>query len=127
MSPTPSRLRADVPKRRPPVRARLMSIYVAGATAYCAWAYPNERLIVTAAPMGPSIADLVDKLDSDTPVFLEEAAVEEEEIDFAASFKAYLPEGATPRGPRPAVPPSIPRNFFQVTGARHRSHKRRPS
>ena len=64
MSPTPSRLRADVPKRRPPVRARLMSIYVAGATAYCAWAYPNERLIVTAAPMGPSIADLVDKLDA---------------------------------------------------------------
>lgn len=127
MSPTPSRLRADVPKRRPPARARLMSIYVAGATAYCAWAYPDERLIVTAAPMGPSIAELIDKLDNDALVFLEEAAVEEEEIDFAASFRSYLPEGADPKRLRPAVPPSIPRSFFQVTGARHRSHKRRPS
>lgn len=127
MSHNSSRLRADVPKRQPAARARLLSVYVAGATAYCAWAYPNERLIVTAAPMSPSIADLVDKLDSDTPIFLEEAVVEVEEIDFATSFAAYLPSGSEPRLQRPAVPPSIPRNHRQLFRARRRTRGRRPS
>ena len=124
MSPTPSRLRADVPKRRPPVRARLMSIYVAGATAYCAWAYPNERLIVTAAPMGAEIAALIDKLDNDVLVFLEEAAVEEEEIDFAASFGAYVPDGAKSTPQPAAVPPSTPRAFGAALSARSKARKK---
>mgnify|MGYP003338562560 CR=1 FL=1 len=80
MRPTPSRVRADVPSEEPQERARLMSVYVAGATAYCAWGYPSERLLITAAPMGAQIVDLINKLEARTPVFLEEAATEAEEI-----------------------------------------------
>ena len=79
MRPTPSRVRADVPSDEPQERGRLLSVYVAGATAYCAWGYPSERLLITAAPMGAQIVDLINKLEARTPVFLEEAATEAEE------------------------------------------------
>ena len=66
MSTHPARVRADVSKpSQPQQRARLMSVYVAGATAYCAWAYPSQRLLITATPMGPDVADLVDRLGAD--------------------------------------------------------------
>lgn len=109
MSQLSSRVRADVPKRRRSNRARLMSVYVAGATAYCAWAYPDERLVITSAAMSPEIITLIEQLDANDAVYLEEGATEVEEIDFAASFGAYLPEGMSSRSKRPAVPPSTRR------------------
>ena len=124
MTNHPARIRADVAKRRLQQRARLMSVYVAGATAYCAWAYPSERLLITTTPMGPAVADLVDKLGADDAVYLEEAATEVEEIDFAASFAAHLPVGTSPRTPRVAVPPSLPRNLVQLMRARRRACQR---
>jgi hypothetical protein len=120
----PARVRADIAKRRPLQRARLMSVYVAGATAYCAWAYPSQRLLITATPMGPDVADLVDRLGADDAVYLEEAATEVEEIDFAASFAAHLPAGAKPSAPSVAVPPSLPRNLMQLVRARSRARRR---
>ena len=123
MSPTPSRLRANVPKRRPPVRARLMSIYVAGATAYCAWAYPSERLVITTAAMGPEIVTLIEQLDTNDAVYLEEGATEIEEIDFAASFSAYLPDGMTTKPQRAAVPPSARRALGVALLARSKARR----
>jgi hypothetical protein len=124
MSQLPSRIRADVPKRRRPNRARLMSVYVAGATAYCAWAYPSERIIITTAPMGEEIVALIEQLDANYAVYLEEAATEVEEIDFAASFGAYLPDGTIPKVERPAVPPSARRAFGVALLARSAARKR---
>lgn len=86
-----------------------MSVYVAGATAYCAWAYPDERLLITSAAMSPEIVTLIEQLDANNAVYLEEGATEREEIDFAASFGAYLPDGMNSRRSRPAVPPSTRR------------------
>jgi len=127
MRPTPSRVRADVPKERPQERGRLMSVYVAGETAYCAWSYPSERLLITAAPMSAEIAGLIDKLEARTPVFLEEAATESEEIDFAASFGQHLPPGTPrPRRPEPATPPSLPKALTNILKNRT-AHRRRVS
>jgi len=124
MSTHPARVRADVSKRRRPLqRARLMSVYVAGATAYCAWAYPSERLLITTAPMGDEIVDLIQKLDADAAVYLEEAVTEIEEIDFAASFSRHLPVGSTPTPLRAAVPPSLPKSLMQLIGARQRARR----
>ena len=124
MRPTPSRVRADVPSDEPQERGRLLSVYVAGATAYCAWGYPSERLLITAAPMGAQIVDLINKLEARTPVFLEEAATEAEEIDFAASFARHLPQGTPrPRPIEPATPPSLPKAL--VDAVRHRAANRR--
>lgn len=86
-----------------------MSVYVAGATAYCAWAYPDERLLITPAGMSPEIVTLIEQFDSNDAVYLEEGATEREEIDFAASFGAYLLEGMNARRSRLAVPPSTRR------------------
>jgi hypothetical protein len=124
MRPAPALVRADVPKRRPTSRARLMSVYVAGATAYCAWAYPSERLLITTAPMGPEIVALIAQLDAEAAVYLEEGATEAEEVDFAASFGRYLPEGAAPRAGRAPVPPSVPKSLFQALAARRRQRRR---
>ena len=52
-----------------------MSVYVAGVTAYCAWAYLNERLVITTAPMGPEIVTLIEHLDANDAVYLEEGAL----------------------------------------------------
>ena len=124
MRPTPSRVRADVPNDEPQERGRLMSVYVAGETAYCAWGYPSERLLITAAPMSAEIAGLIDKLEARTPVFLEEAATESEEIDFAASFGQHLPPGTPrPRRPEQITPPSLPKALFDML--RYRSANRR--
>ena len=125
MRPTPSRVRADVSNEGPQERGRLMSVYVAGETAYCAWGYPSERLLITAAPMGAEIADLINKLEARTPVFLEEAATESEEIDFAASFERYLPLG-TPRSrrPEPATPPSLPKALIGILKGRAANRRR---
>ena len=109
MSQLSSRVRADASKRRRRNRARLMSVYVAGATAYCAWAYPDERLLITSAAMSPEIVTLIEQLDANDAVYLEEGATEREEIDIAASFGAYLPDGMNSRRSRPAVPPSTRR------------------
>jgi len=124
MRPTPSRVRADVPNEEPQERGRLLSVYVAGSTAYCAWAYPSERLLITAVPMSSEVVSLIDKLEARTPVFLEEAATESEEIDFAASFGQHLPPG-TPRSRplEPATPPSLPKALFDTL--KHRSANRR--
>jgi hypothetical protein len=102
-----------------------MSVYVAGETAYCAWGYPSERLLITAAPMSAEIAGLIDKLEARTPVFLEEGATESEEIDFAASFGRYLPPG-TPRSKRaePATPPSLPKALIGVLKNRSANRRR---
>jgi len=102
-----------------------MSVYVAGATAYCAWGYPSERLLITAAPMSAEIAGLIDKLEARTPVFLEEAATESEEIDFAASFGRHLPLG-TPLSTRPelATPPSIPKALINILKSRTANRRR---
>jgi hypothetical protein len=101
-----------------------MSVYVAGETAYCAWGYPSERLLITAVPMSSEVVSLIDKLEARTPVFLEEAATESEEIDFAASFGRHLPPG-TPRSRplEPATPPSLPKALFDAL--KHRSANRR--
>ena len=124
MRPTPSRVRADVLNEEPQERGRLLSVYVAGSTAYCAWAYPSERLLITAAPMGPEIVSLIDKLEARTPVFLEEAATESEEIDFAASFGRHLPPGTLrSRRPELATPPSLPKALFDAL--KYRSANRR--
>ena len=69
MSQLSSRIRADVQRRRRPYCARLMSVYVAGATAYCAWAHPSERLVITTAPMGPEIVALIEQLDTNDAVY----------------------------------------------------------
>jgi hypothetical protein len=102
-----------------------MSVYVAGETAYCAWGYPSERLLITAAPMSAEIADLINKLEARTPVFLEEAATESEEIDFAASFGRHLPQG-TPRPVRqdPATPPSLPKALIDILKNRTANRRR---
>jgi len=118
-----SRIRADVPKRRRPNRARLMSVYVAGATAYCAWAYPSERLVITTAAMGPEIVTLIEQLDANDAVYLEEGATEIEEIDFAASFGAYLPDGMTTKPQRAAVPPSARRALGVALLARSKARR----
>lgn len=125
MRPTPSRVRADVPSEAPQERGRLMSVYVAGETAYCAWGYPSERLLITAAPMSAEIAGLIDKLEARTPVFLEEAATESEEIDFAASFARHLPAG-TPRPLRqdPPTPPSLPKALVDILKNRIANRRR---
>lgn len=123
MSQLSSRIRADVPKRRRPNRARLMSVYVAGATAYCAWAYPNERLVITTAAMGREIVALIDQLDANDAVYLEEGATEVEEIDFAASFGAYLPDGMTTKPQRAAVPPSARRALGVALLARSKARR----
>ena len=124
MSQLSSRIRADVPRRRRPYRARLMSVYVAGATAYCAWAYPSERLVITTAPMGPEIVALIEQLDANDAVYLEEGATEVEEIDFAASFGAYVPDGAQSTPKPAAVPPSTPRAFGAALSARSKARKK---
>ena len=125
MRPTPSRVRADVPNEEPQERGRLLSVYVAGSTAYCAWAYPSERLLITAAPMGPEIVSLIDKLEARTPVFLEEAATESEEIDFAASFGRHLPPGTLrSRRPEPATPPSLPKALIDILKNRTANRRR---
>ena len=124
MSQLSSRIRADVPKRRRPNRARLMSVYVAGATAYCAWAYPSERLVITTAAMGPEIVTLIEQLDANDAVYLEEGATEIEEIDFAASFGAYLPDGMNSRRSRPAVPPSTRRSLGVALLERSKGRRR---
>jgi hypothetical protein len=102
-----------------------MSVYVAGETAYCAWGYPSERLLITAAPMSAEIADLINKLEARTPVFLEEAATESEEIDFAASFGRHLPPG-TPRSRplEPATPPSLPKALIDILKNRIANRRR---
>jgi len=124
MSQLSSRLLTDVPKRRRRNRARLMSVYVAGVTAYCAWASPDERIVITAAPMGPAIVTLIEQLDENNAVYLEEGITESEEIDFAASFGAYLPDGMQSRAERPAVPPSARRALgvtllARINGRKH--------
>ncbi len=125
MRPTPSRVRADVPNEEPQEPGRLLSVYVAGSTAYCAWAYPSERLLITAAPMGPEIVSLIDKLEARTPVFLEEAATESEEIDFAASFGRHLPPGTLrSRRPEPATPPSLPKALIDILKNRTANRRR---
>ena len=124
MSQLSSRVRADVPKRRNSNRARLMSVYVAGATAYCAWAYPDERLLITSAAMSPEIVTLIEQLDANDAVYLEEGATEREEIDFAASFGAYVPEGMNSRRSRPAVPPSTRRALGVALLERSKGRKR---
>jgi hypothetical protein len=102
-----------------------MSVYVAGETAYCAWGYPSERLLITAAPMSAAIADLIHKLEARTPVFLEEAATESEEIDFAASFERYLPLGTPrPRRPEPATPSSLPKALIGILKGRAANRRR---
>lgn len=102
-----------------------MSVYVAGATAYCAWGYPSERLLITAAPMSTEIAKLIDKLEARTPVFLEEAATESEEIDFAASFARHLPPGTPrPRRQEPATPPSLPKALIDILKNRIANRRR---
>ena len=123
MSQLSSRIRADVPKRRRPNRARLMSVYVAGATAYCAWAYPSERLVITTAAMGPEIVTLIEQLDANDAVYLEEGATEIEEIDFAASFSAYLPDGMKTKPQRAAVPPSARRALGVALLARSKARR----
>ena len=123
MSQLSSRIRADVPKRRRPNRARLMSVYVAGVTAYCAWAYPSERLVITTAPMGPEIVTLIEQLDANDAVYLEEGATEIEEIDFAASFGAYLPDGMTTKPQRDAVPLSARRALGVALLARSKARR----
>lgn len=124
MRSAPSRIRADVPNEEPQERGRLMSVYVAGETAYCAWGYPSERLLITAAPMSAEIARLIDMLEARAPIFLEEAATESEEIDFAASFARYLPPGTPrPRPLDPATPPSLPKTLIGIL--RNRSANRR--
>jgi hypothetical protein len=124
MRRSPRRVRADVSNDAPPERGRLVSVYVAGETAYCAWGYPSERLLITAAPMSAEIVGLIDKLEAHSPIFLEEAATESEEIDFAASFGRHLPPG-TPRPRRavPATPPSLPKALFDAL--KYRSVNRR--
>ena len=101
-----------------------MSVYVAGATAYCAWAYPSERLVITTAPMGPEIVALIEQLDANDAVYLEEGATEVEEIDFAASFGAYVPDGAQSTPKPAAVPPSTPRAFGAALSARSKARKK---
>jgi hypothetical protein len=102
-----------------------MSVYVAGETAYCAWGYPSERLLITAAPMSVAIADLINKLEARTPVFLEEAATESEEIDFAASFARHLPPGTPrPRRAEPATPPSLPKALIDILKNRTANRRR---
>ena len=125
MRPIPSRVRADVPNEEPQERGRLMSVHVAGETAYCAWGYPSERLLITAAPMSAAIADLINKLEARTPVFLEEAATESEKIDFAASFGRHLPPG-TPRSRplEPATPPSLPKALINILKNRTANRRR---
>ncbi len=123
MSQLSSRIRADVSRRRRPNRARLMSVYVAGVTAYCAWAYPSERLVITTAPMGPEIVTLIEQLDANDAVYLEEGATEIEEIDFAASFSAYLPDGMTTKPQRAAVPPSARRALGVALLARSKARR----
>ena len=121
---SPRRVRADVSSDAPPERGRLVSVYVAGETAYCAWGYPSERLLITAAPMSAEIVGLIDKLEAHTPIFLEEAATESEEIDFAASFGRHLPPGTPrPRRAAPATPPSLPKALFDAL--KYRSVNRR--
>jgi hypothetical protein len=100
-----------------------MSVYVAGATAYCAWVYPSERLMITTAPMGPEIITLIEQLDVNDAVYLEEGATEIEEIDFAASFGAYLPEGTTSKPRRAAVPPSARRALGVALLARSKARR----
>ena len=125
MRPTPSRVRADVPNESPHERSRLMSVYVAGSTAYCAWGYPSERLLITAAPMSAEIASLIEKLEARTPVFLEEAATESEEIDFAASFGRHLPPGSPrPQPSTPATPPSLPKALIDILKNRIANRRR---
>jgi len=124
MSQLSSRVRADVPKRRNSNRARLMSVYVAGATAYCAWAYPDERLLITSAAMSPEIVTLIEQLDANDAVYLEEGATELEEIDFAASFGTYLPDGMNSHRNRPAVPPSTRRALGVALRERNKGRKR---
>ncbi|MEY3725717.1 MAG: hypothetical protein RI971_294 [Chloroflexota bacterium] len=101
-----------------------MSVYVAGATAYCAWAYPDERLLITSAAMSPEIVTLIEQLDANDAVYLEEGATELEEIDFAASFGAYLPAGMSSRRSRPAVPPSTRRALGVALRERNKGRKR---
>lgn len=102
-----------------------MSVYVAGTTAYCAWGYPSERLLITAAPMSAEIAGLIDKLEARTPVFLEEAATESEEIDFAASFARHLPPGTpSPQRQDPATPPSLPKALIDILKNRIANRRR---
>ena len=124
MSQISSRIRADVPKRRRGNRARLMSVYVAGATAYCAWAYPDERLVITSAAMSSEIITLIEQLDANDAVYLEEGATEVEEIDFAASFGAYLPDGMNSRAVRPTVPPSTRRALGMTLLERSKGRRR---
>ena len=80
--------------------------------------------MITSAAMSPEIVTLIEQLDANDAVYLEEGATEREEIDFAASFGAYLPDGVNSQRSRPAVPPSTRRALGVALRERNKGRKR---